>query len=549
MPSQTRQMNRAQQTTPQTPEGGDLSRMGPMGESLLSALLYGNSFMQASLARGGGSEAPLDPRMRETAEDSLGVPLGDVRVHEGPEAQQRNQQDGSLAQAEGQDIYLGEQVGNNKNPVLAHEVAHTVQKQGGVQCKDGPGPRGGVEAEADQAASDMLAGRPAQVSGDPSTEVRHFDSFEHAELGDGAAGAGRYRIQGVEVSSGEINALGDFYATPQDLLCADPTELQQLVTLIRRQRRDPSSVDDKDWEAATHGRYTELATNNDAHFGPQNAALLAPQGASTGQDNRGVWRGYHMQALRLGEQVALNPCDPCAAENLGRARVINNFGDHYLSDAFSAGHLFNKPDMMKIVQDKITALDKTHAAALFSGIATSVFSAKRAYISKYEVDAPGPWWPNLDSASMFQRLLEGIYEERPDVVYNALVKAAHDQLNHQTGGVAVENDFGSWHLSGDDTLASSPDTQKWCQRAIEQSRQNLDDVACTGSSYDLDGLVDKVLAFLPRPTAASTTAIHDMLTQMCDPAGTMSASLSGVITAEIETMFEKLVEMGKVRLA
>ena len=49
MPSQTRQMNRAQQTTPQTPEGGDLSRMGPMGESLLSALLYGNSFMQAEL--------------------------------------------------------------------------------------------------------------------------------------------------------------------------------------------------------------------------------------------------------------------------------------------------------------------------------------------------------------------------------------------------------------------------------------------------------------------------------------------------------------------
>jgi hypothetical protein len=105
-----------------------------------------------------------------------------------------------------------------------------------------------------------------------------------------------------------------------------------------------------------------------------------------------------------------------------------------------------------------------------------------ALLAQYEpVDGILGWSPNFDKAWAFKALLEGLYDdpEGRQAVYSALVKVVRDRLDHNKGphglaGVEVENDFGSWTMSGDKTLATSPETQQRIDKAIELSRSLLD---------------------------------------------------------------------------
>lgn len=105
-------------------------------------------------------------------ESSLGADLSKVRVHSGGASERAAEAVGAKAYAVGNDIHFGT---GNYNPssadgerLLAHEVAHTVQQQGGTarpQFKlaiSSPGSQ--LENEADRAADAMVEGKPAMVS-------------------------------------------------------------------------------------------------------------------------------------------------------------------------------------------------------------------------------------------------------------------------------------------------------------------------------------------------------------------------------------------------
>lgn len=421
--------------------------------------------------------------------------------------------------------------------VPAHTVTSPVQ----------PGDNQGMRVQ-----TNILHRQPVTNHFSPGFPVlQRYDSFEHAQLGDNAAGAQNLTIRGISVSMGEVNALADFYEHPQDLMDANPTELRQLVRLIRQQRANPDSVSEGDWETATGGRYTELAERNSAHFAPQNAALAPPQASTptSGQDHRSVWIMHHRQALTLARHAALVDNEAVRQDVLNEARVVNSFADHYLSDAFSAGHLFNKDDVMTIIQNNLSQLSEDQLDRLFSTVATTVFNQHRDLISQYEADIPGPWWPNLNSAGRFQSLLEGIYQQRPSVVHNAIVKAAHDELNTWPGGVPVENDYATWNLSGDDSLATSPETQHWAQEAIATARANLETALEPRSMRpnELDEMVEHVLTYFPRPTSDSTTMIHQLLERVTDPQGGMAAAISQVLSSQIRVVLEAVVAEGSIR--
>src|ERR1700730_14794283 len=179
----------------------------------------------------------------------------------------------------------------------------------------------------------------------------------------------------------------------------------------------------------------------------------------------------------------------------------SGFAEHFLMDAFSAGHLFNKDDVLGLIRTNLGALGKKDLAAVFSGAAGTVWGTQSAFIKQYKAKAYWVWW-HLKSADRFQSLLEAVYDdpEGEEAVYSAVVKAAHDRLNTRDAGgghigVPVENDFGSWILSGDKTLDSSPETQGWIDKAIEQARANVA-AAAANSSKDSDAtVINKVLAF------------------------------------------------------
>ncbi len=107
-------------------------------------------------------------------------------------------------------------------------------------------------------------------------------------------------IQNVPFSYGEVMALGDFYATPDDMFKAPEAELRELKRLMALDRANPGSVTTKQWQDATGGRYVELATRNSTHFGPHNASLT-PLLPGSGANHKDSWENYHKQALQIAQ--------------------------------------------------------------------------------------------------------------------------------------------------------------------------------------------------------------------------------------------------------
>ncbi len=106
-----------------------------------------------SLPNGGGEE--LDATQKAAYEESLGIDLGDVRIHQGGDAQESVEALGAEAFAHETDIYLKEELKENdprSEKILAHELMHVKQyKEGKVPSADGKAvssPNDTLEVEA-----------------------------------------------------------------------------------------------------------------------------------------------------------------------------------------------------------------------------------------------------------------------------------------------------------------------------------------------------------------------------------------------------------------
>lgn len=401
-----------------------------------------------------------------------------------------------------------------------------------------------------------------------TARLLRYDAYEHAKQGDHAAGSSTVAVAGIELTSGEINALADLYGDPYELYKANPAELAKVVALVRRQVAG-GKVEESEWDTATGGRYNRLNLKNDAHFGPSNPALVAPSPGGSGQDNRAEYKRYYSESLIHAQEAfdghgALPPDEKRRKELLDQSRLAEGFAEHYLMDAFSAGHLFNKTDFIAHLAENLDKLSEKQMSTLFENVAVRVLRdpACEALLGQYEPaeDSILGWHPNFDRPAAFKKLLEGLYKdaEGRQAVFGALVKVVHDRLSTAPApgglvGIEVENDFGSWILSGDRTLATSPETQLRIDKAIELSRSLLD--------HFRHGLVDdgrgyapgseKVLAHFPRPTAESAKAIAAMIERVTDPAdpyGTIP-SLVSVMRAELPSIIKALLDRKKIRKA
>jgi hypothetical protein len=143
---------------------------------------------------------------------------------------------------------------------------------------------------------------------------------------------------------GELVALsGDFYATPDELYWETPTCIPWLwekndlsdiraafakeIEAIEAQQRGGVEYPDHNivylWNAKA---YDELALSNTAHFGWHNLKAYCQ---------------HHRAALEYARQAyQLRDIEPAkAAELWGLALFTNAFADHFLTDAFAAGHI------------------------------------------------------------------------------------------------------------------------------------------------------------------------------------------------------------------
>jgi hypothetical protein len=381
-----------------------------------------------------------------------------------------------------------------------------------------------------------------------------FDTGEHVR-----AGGDHYPDQlrvgegpGVAFSYGELLAMGDLYGTADEMRGAKVAELTELKRLIRDStryyvegKRDKNlDVKHKQWDDATGKRYRKLAEANYEHFAPD--TLFGSKSLPHG-NHRTEWESYHRAAIAEAQRLAALPQNHDRSYIPESALVINAFGDHFLTDAFAAGHLVNKDVVLQkfkaafysgrsLTKPAQQFLERL-AAKAFVGEVRDKFSPLE--ISHRDLDKGFIKW-NIDTTNAFRRLLVQIAEREPDEVANLALKAVHDYLNEH--GIQVVNAAGDkeWHLTGDGHLNDA--TLRVMTKAVDQSIANINDPAIQASNLDVGPFLERVWRFTPRLTAASQTEVKRLVGEFTNPGSPMLLDgAAEIITRQVDYMIDVLV--------
>ncbi len=339
--------------------------------------------------------------------------------------------------------------------------------------------------------------------------IQRFISSEHQSLGDvtGETIPANALFPGSpDLSYGEIVALsGDLYGSYQHLaspnyILADGqedtspgstqrkiAELNELKNLLRvegalvAQHRaanggnasgfypegldtgyvtDPATgVEVRGFELATGGRYGQLALENFLHF-------------SFGEENVNAWKEGHKQALKEAFLAGVRQDAAALVPAIARNAAAN----HYLTDAFSSGHMrvprrcaddYYRQLMVNTVDGMVEAL----VNAMPEDIDFSIpLSSLGDYLPSWapdlpdiDVDIPLPLqdWMRAAAGSLADALRPSMNEPVGQALGGLISKWLHDKENER--GLCVSNQAGGlWQAYGD-TFLDQPGAGTGCE--------------------------------------------------------------------------------------
>jgi hypothetical protein len=414
---------------------------------------------------------------------------------------------------------------------------------------------------------------PQEMAAAESNEYSRpfYDTGEHVQTG-GDLYADHLRVgksPGVLFSYGQIIAMADLFETVDQMMAADVGDLKRTKALIERSTayyesnkagsvRDVSS---EEWEQATGGRYLKLAENNYEHFSPnflfKDEAIA--RAANRHGDNKSAWEHYHRRAIEEAQKMFIAQGGSNTSLFLEWPLIINAFGDHFLTDAFAAGHLINKEVMIRLFKSNFyngtslkpegEAFFKKVASAAFKGPVKKKFSALET--SDYPVCAWGwcfKWHPNINSPDRFSKVLIGAAEQEPDRIANFAVKAMHDRLNHD--GIEVSNQAGDgrWQLTGDTTLNAK--NLGIIHKAVQQSVDNINDPSIFAGNLDFAAYFAKVWKHVPQPTDASLRRLENLMREYTRPdSDALVTAAADIIYKEVDALIKALLDAKKLKPA
>jgi Domain of unknown function (DUF4157) len=361
--------------------------------------------------------------------------------------------------------------------------------------------------------------------GDEPARIRRFESYEHQDIGDLvglhdflATPAGRtwakslgldaddlitqlgrsenlpghvvnYPLgqggtskpsKNLPLSAGDITALsGDFYVDPDAMVAAPRSELTKLVEIMRQQHAHllSNALADVEYERASGGRYSYIASHNATHFAGANVA---------------EWREIHHDALKLA--AAARQAGSAGPDlTYQRALFTEAAGAHYLTDAFSSGHLFNKAEVEKEVALQLNA-------------------------GRYVTPGMYPSWMNVNPGyfPLANYALPWLAGDR-HLLVQLVVKNIHDRLGHEGFDVTTKKMVNGeplrFHGYGDALLNRSDVQLHAVQMAVFTSRSQVERVrdgtlALPTDAAGWDKLDAEVLDWLPNEaTIKAATAL------------------------------------------
>ena len=380
-----------------------------------------------------------------------------------------------------------------------------------------------------------------------------------------------YNINTVAFTYGQIITMGDLYDKYDDFKNAPPSELNRVKKLVEKDETHYKNkvlhlgsfikgVPNEDWGDDKIGigkRYIDLALKNNSHFAPPPAGVSSSQ-----KNNRSEWEYYHKKAIDAAR----------SGTPLDQVYPINAFGDHFLTDAFSAGHLINKEVVMNKFIGNVITNGKINDAGdkLFEKVAAGALAIPdvKKELAKYEV-METHWYIagkhlNLDDTvpvHVFYRVLKGIMEDTThggrEQIAGLAAKAIHDYLNtYQSNGkkgVPVKNNKGmSWYLTGDTTLewdsVNHVNNLEIVQQAVKQSVVNIQD-AVANKNTPLSAYFQKVWDYVPLLTDATTkTIIDNGIAVYTNPSSQQLIAKSiSLVKDELKTLLKALVDAKQIR--
>lgn len=284
--------------------------------------------------------------------------------------------------------------------------------------------------------------------------IRRFSRQEHINLGD-SSGATVDLGSGMVLTWGQVVGLaGDEFGSVADLQAMareNPAELRKILSS----------------DSVHSPQYVDLAMKNISHF-------------SGGGTSMQTWAEHHWQALRDAIESGLT-----GDESIWQgAQLTEAFGQHFLTDSFSAGHIRTPREaIIAWYQDAfVPRVLPTFIAQLRARVRTALvvqligqMNLPRAAIDA-EVDAimaGALAWFADEIRTTFQPLF-GLG------IAGAVSGTLHDHDNER--GLWVQSDAhpAPWLAYGDNRLTCSPDSVDQATAAVKAARQELLDAKSLG---------------------------------------------------------------------
>jgi len=433
----------------------------------------------------------LDGNTKNFMESRFNHDFSGVRIHDDSRSNELARAVNAKAFTKGNDIFFGRNESVLNKSLMAHELVHVVQQKKQIHS------------------------------------IQRYDAHEHEKFA-GAKITDKFTINGITMTYGEIIAMGgDLFSSVEEMYKVDPNELKNILKVVRKDVANPGSTNTDDWQKASKGRYGRLAKENETHFAPSNARL-SPVSPLNYKNHKSEWQKHHRMALDKAKQGKKD-----------EALIINAFGDHFLTDAFAAGHIFNKLDVMTQFQSQLTKVKKT----FLNSVASKVWASTSNYISTFETSS-FPYW-DIDSKSRFTKLLGKINDQKPKALASLIAKIIHDKLNKS--GIQAKNKKGTfWRLSGDGKLNSK--SLAIGQEAVLKSRQNILNVINVTGPLNYQKYFQSVWDYVPQPTLIEKVKIQDSIKTITDPTNEETIEqVAAIIIKEIKPIMDEIVKEGHLR--
>jgi len=402
----------------------------------------------------------------------------------------------------------------------------------------------------------------------PAPLLQRYEAGEHAQFG---APKGkrekRLTINKIRLTYGEMMTMGDFFENLDDLkefANKHPHKFKQLLEQVRKEKQfftkpkglpeaERHKVKDEVWDEILKDqpegkRYLDMAAKNTSHFAP------GPSQANPDVDHKHEWRSYHLKAIELAR-----------AGKVDEAFLTNAFGDHFLTDAFSAGHMINKDAVMAKAKAQMIAVGGHYSNDFTDKVADGLLKrAPRLYDYKIRTSSVAVWKGEKDrgwwdmNASSLSKVIFGAWDDSKtkEKFLSLFARFVHDDLNQlintKAGGLLVENERkNKWPLSGDETLAASPDTLRIGRRAVARSQRDILAAKAAGHKGKLDPekLCEAVWAYTPHPTADGQKAIDEAIDTYGNPKRQETVEkFIDFSVAQLDLSIKELKGLGRLRL-